>query len=292
MNITKTAVIAVIGRPNVGKSTLANAFAGEKVAIVSPKPQTTRNRIYAIANRNETQFVFVDTPGYHRVHNKLDEYMDKSIKSSFDGVDAIIYMVTDSREDEELQRLVKSAKVPVVVAVNKIDLFESKAEILPIIERFSEFEHIVPISAKKGDGVEELLTLLSRFAQSGEALFPEDMTTDQSDSVVVGELVREKLLLCLDKEIPHGTAIEVTKFSERDESGIIDLDVTIFCERESHKRIIIGKGGSMLRKVGEMARRDIERFMGTKVFLQTWVKVKENWRDRVGLVRQFGYNEK
>ncbi|MDR3149170.1 MAG: GTPase Era [Oscillospiraceae bacterium] len=288
--ITKTAVVAVVGRPNVGKSTLANAFAGEKIAIVSPKPQTTRTRIYAVTARNGVQFVFVDTPGFHTPKNKLDEYMDRTVKSSFGGADAVLYLIDRDRQDAEMEQLIKGSNVPALLVINKIDTLENKAELLPVIEKYSEvFEQIVPVSAKNGDGVEELLKLLAAFAKDGEALFPEDMTTDQPDSAVVGELIREKLLICLDQEIPHGTAVEITKFSERIDTEIIDIEATIYCERQSHKRIIIGKNGAAIKRVGELARRDIERFMGTKVFLQTWVKVKEGWRDRPGLIKEFGY---
>jgi GTP-binding protein Era len=287
--ITKTAVIAVVGRPNAGKSTLANAIAGEKIAIVTPKPQTTRTRIYAVTVRGDTQFVFVDTPGFHTPKNKLGEFMVKTVREAFNGADAVVLLTEPGRRSRELETLVSASKVSVVLAINKIDLLEQKEQVLPIILEFTGFEHIVPISAKTGDGVEELLTLLGGFAQSGDALFPEGMTTDQDDASVVAELIREKLLICLDKEIPHGTAVEITRFSQRNDSDIIDVEVTIYCERESHKRIIIGKGGAMLKRVGELARRDIERFMGGKVFLQTWVKVKENWRDRPAYLKDFGY---
>ncbi|MDR2531001.1 MAG: GTPase Era [Oscillospiraceae bacterium] len=293
--ITRTLVAAIVGRPNVGKSTLVNAVAGEKIAIVSPKPQTTRHRIRAVANRGETQFVFVDTPGFHRPRTRLGEYMVKTVRDSFHGVDAVVLVVDGAREDDELLTLLRNANTPAVIAINKIDALDSKAELLPIIARYSQFHHIVPISAKLGEGVEELLSVLSQFAQDGGALFPQDMTSDQDDRTVVGELVREKLLMCLDKEIPHGIAVDVTKFSERDSASgdpIIDVDVTIYCERESHKRIIIGKRGEMLRRVGSLSRRDIERFMGTRVFLQTWVKVREGWRDRAGALREFGYGDR
>ncbi|MDR0857805.1 MAG: GTPase Era [Oscillospiraceae bacterium] len=298
--ITHTCVAAIVGRPNVGKSTLANYIAGEKVAIVSNKPQTTRNRIFAVCSKDDTQYVFVDTPGYHQPRNLLGEYMTETVRRSFDGADVVLLVVSAEQTSEMNQAvltLVRNSNVPAVLAINKLDLLAGKAETLPLIADYSQlanFTHIVPISAKKGDGVPELLTALSGFAQEGAPLFPEGMTTDQPDSVIVAELLREKLLYCLDKEIPHGTAIEVTKFQERETAageaaGIIDLEATIYCEKESHKRIIIGKGGSMLKKVGAQARTDIERYMGCKVFLQTWVKVKENWRDRASLVRSFGY---
>ncbi|MDR0819787.1 MAG: GTPase Era [Oscillospiraceae bacterium] len=290
--ITKTLVAAIIGRPNVGKSTLTNAVAGEKIAIVTPKPQTTRHRIRAVANRGETQFVFVDTPGYHTPKTKLGEYMVKTVRESVQGVDVVVMMIENGREDDELPNIAKRGKTPVVLVINKIDTLERVDSLLPIIAKYSEFEHIIPISAKTGEGVEELLSVLAQFAQDGGALFPDGMTSDQDDLVVVGELVREKLLMCLNQEIPHGTAVEVTKFSERDTTAgepVIDVDVTIYCERDTHKRIIIGKKGEMIKRIGELSRKDIERFMGTKVFLQTWVKVKEGWRDHSTALRDFGY---
>lgn len=295
MNITKNALITITGRPNVGKSTLANAIAGEKIAIVSNKPQTTRNRIYAIHNMDETQLVFMDTPGFHRPKSKLDEYMADVVRDSFSGTDAVLLIVEPianvGEQEKQLIEYIRSCKAPSVLVINKIDSVK-KEELLSVIAAYAEafeFSHIMPISAKTGEGVAELLKLLCSFAADGPALFPEDMVTDQPDSQIAAEMVREKLLYCLDHEIPHGTAVEVTKFSERIESGIIDLDVTIYCEKSSHKRIIIGKGGSMIKKIGELARRDVERYMGTKVFLQTWVKVKENWRDSDSMVRNFGY---
>jgi GTP-binding protein Era len=297
MTITKTAIIAITGRPNVGKSTLMNQIVGEKISIVSNKPQTTRNRIYGISNRGDTQLVFVDTPGFHQPRSLLGEYMVKVIKDSMSGVDAVILLVEPmnhiGQQETQLIEQLRQSDVPALLVINKVDTVK-KAELLSIIATYSEafaFRDILPISAKTGEGVDPLLKLVSQYAIEGPQLFPDDMSTDQSDQQVVGELVREKLLQCLEHEIPHGTAVEVTKFSERESTGIIDLDVTIYCEKASHKSIIIGKNGSMIKKVGELARRDIERFMGTKVFLQTWVKVKENWRDKGGLLRNFGYDK-
>ncbi len=297
MNITKTAVITIAGRPNVGKSTLANRLAGEKVSIVSSKPQTTRNRIYAVCNRGRTQLVFLDTPGYHRPRTALGEYMVRVVRDSLGGgEDAILLMVEPiprpGAQENELIKFIKASGSPAVLAINKIDEVK-KEELLAVIAAYSEtfrFDHIVPISARTGDGVEELLQVLEGYAQEGPQLFPEDMATDQPDRQIVAEIVREKLLYCLEHEIPHGTAVEVTRFSERD-SGIIDLEVTIYCEKASHKSIIIGKSGSMLKKIGELARRDVERYMGAKVFLQSWVKVKENWRDSGAALRNFGYDD-
>ena len=295
MNITKTARITICGRPNVGKSTLANTIVGEKIAIVSNKPQTTRNRIYAVKNLEDTQLVFMDTPGFHRPKSKLDEYMDDVVRDSFSGTDAVCLVVEPipsvGPQEEQLIAWIKASGLPSVLVVNKIDEVK-KEELLAVIAAYAamhDFDHVLPLSAKTGEGVDELLALLRDLAPEGPPLFPEDMITDQPDSQIVAEMVREKLLYCLEHEIPHGTAIEVTKFSEREDSGIIDLDVTIYCEKSSHKAIIIGKRGAMIRKIGEMARKDIERYMGTKVFLQTWVKVKENWRDSSAMLRSLGY---
>lgn len=294
--ITKSAMITICGRPNVGKSTLTNALVGEKIAIVSNKPQTTRNRISAVVTRGNTQFVLMDTPGFHKPRTRLGDYMVNVVKESVADVDAVMLLVEPianiGRQEEELIARLKETNVPAVLVINKIDTVE-KAELLEVMAMYSQahsFDAIIPISAKNNEGLDELMEQLEKYAVEGPQLFPDDMISDQPEKQICAELVREKLLLCLDKEIPHGTAIEVTKFSERD-NGIIDMDVTIFCEKASHKGIIIGKNGAMLRKIGEMARTDIEAFMGTKVFLQTWVKVKENWRDSIAQLRNFGYSE-
>ena len=294
--INRNAMITIAGRPNVGKSTLANQLAGEKIAIVTNKPQTTRNRIFAVVNRKDTQFVFIDTPGFHKARTKLGDYMVNVVNSSVADVDAVALVVEPvasvGTQEELLIERIKQARVPAVLVINKIDSIK-KEELLAVIDAYSKeyaFDEIVPISAKTGENVEELLNVLEKYAQEGPQLFPEDMVTDQPERQIVAEIVREKLLLCLDKEIPHGTAVVVTKFSER-ENEIIDLDVTIYCEKQSHKGMIIGKNGSMLKKIGQLAREDIERFMGTKVFLQTWVKVKENWRDSDNLLKNFGFKD-
>ena len=293
---TKTAMITIAGRPNVGKSTLTNYLVGEKIAIVSNKPQTTRNRICGIVTREETQFVFVDTPGYHRSRTKLGDYMVNVARESIADVDATILVVEPvanvGGQEEDLIAKIKASRSPAILAINKIDTVE-KEELLAVIAAYSQyadFDAIIPISAKTGDGVEALLDVCEKFAQESPFLFPDDMTTDQPERQVMAEIIREKLLWTLDKEIPHGTAVEITRFSERD-SGIIDIDATIYCEKASHKGIIIGKQGAMLKRISSMARADCEKFMGTKVFLTTWVKVKENWRDSDFLVRNFGYSE-
>ncbi len=293
---TKTAMITIAGRPNVGKSTLTNYLVGEKIAIVSNKPQTTRNRICGIVTREDTQFVFVDTPGFHKPRTKLGDYMVNVTRDSIADVDATIVVVEPiasvGAQEEALLQQLSGKKCPVVLAINKIDTVEKESllEVIAVYSQAFQFAAIVPISAKTGDGVEELLNLCSAYAAEGPFLFPEDYTTDQPERQVMAEIIREKLLWTLDREVPHGTAVEITKFSERD-NGIIDIDATIYCEKASHKGIIIGKHGDMLKKISSMARTDCERFMGTRVYLTTWVKVKENWRDSDFLVRNFGYSE-
>jgi len=293
---TKSAMISIAGRPNVGKSTLTNYLVGEKIAIVSNKPQTTRNRICGIVTREDTQFVFVDTPGYHRARTKLGDYMVNVARESIADVDLTILVVEPiasiGPQEEGLLEKIKGSKCPVVLAINKIDTIEKEKllEVIAVYSQAASFEAIIPICAKTGDGVEELLKVCEKFAMEGPFLFPDDVTTDQPERQVMAEIIREKLLWSLDREIPHGTAVEITRFSERD-NGIIDIDATIYCEKASHKGIIIGKGGAMLKKISTMARTDCEKFMGTKVYLTTWVKVKENWRDSDFLVRNFGYSE-
>ena len=293
---TKTAMITIAGRPNVGKSTLTNFLVGEKIAIVSNKPQTTRNRIRGIVTKDDTQFVFVDTPGYHRARTKLGDYMVNVTQESIADVDMTILVVEPiaslGPQEEGLLREIQADHCPVVLAINKIDTVEKEKllEVISVYSQKADFEAIVPISAKTGDGVEDLLAVCKKHAMEGPFLFPEDITTDQPERQVMAEIIREKLLWCLEREVPHGTAVEINKFSERD-NGIIDLDATIYCEKASHKGIIIGKGGEMLKKISSMARADCEKFMGTKVYLTTWVKVKENWRDSDFLVKNFGYKD-
>ena len=293
---TKTAMITIAGRPNVGKSTLTNFLVGEKIAIVSNKPQTTRNRICGIVTREDTQFVFVDTPGFHKPRTKLGDYMVGVTRESIADVDATIVVVEPiasiGAQEEALLEQLSEKKCPVVLAINKIDTVEKESllEVISVYSQAYSFAAIIPISAKTGDGVDSLLKHCETYAEDGPFLFPEDYTTDQPERQVMAEIIREKLLWCLDREVPHGTAVEITKFSERD-NGIIDIDATIYCEKASHKGIIIGKHGDMLKKISSMARADCEKFMGTRVYLTTWVKVKENWRDSDFLVRNFGYSE-
>lgn len=293
--MTKSAMITICGRPNVGKSTLTNALVGEKVAIVSPKPQTTRNRITAIVERGETQFVLLDTPGIHRPRTKLGDYMVNVVRESVADVDCVLMMVEPvasiGPQEEALIERLKETGSPAILVINKIDTVE-KGRLLEVIALYSaayDFDAVIPVSAKTGDGLNELLIEMEKYAEEGPHFFPDDMITDQPERQICAELVREKLLRCLDKEIPHGTAVEVTRFSERDD-GVVEIDVTIYCEKDSHKGIVIGKKGAMLKKIGELARTDMEAFLGTKVFLQTWVKVRENWRDSMAQLRNFGYN--
>ena len=295
MEIKKSGIITICGRPNVGKSTLTNALVGEKVAIVSNKPQTTRNRICGILNRGETQFVFVDTPGLHKARTRLGDYMVNVVKESVADVDAIMLLVEPianiGAPEQQLIDRIKSIGCPAVLVINKVDTLEKKEDLLEIIALYGqahEFQAILPISARNKEGVEELLNVLEQFVQEGPQLFPSDMTSDQPERQMMAEILREKMLLCLDKEIPHGTAVEITRFAERDDE-VIEGEATIYCEKNSHKGIIIGKGGAMLKKVSSLARKDMEKFMGTKVFLQTWVKVKENWRDNPTAIQNFGY---
>ena len=293
---TRTAIVTIAGRPNVGKSTLTNFLVGEKIAIVSNKPQTTRNRICGIVTRDNLQFVFVDTPGFHKPRTKLGDYMVNTVRESIADVDATILVVEPipsiGAQEEVLIERLQATRCPAILAINKIDTIEKEKllEVIAVYSQAAQFDAIIPISAKTGDGVDDLLKVCEKYSVDSPFLFPEDLTTDQPERQVMAEIIREKLLWCLEKEIPHGTAVEITKFSERD-SGVIDIDATIYCERASHKGIIIGKQGAMLKKISTMARNDCEKFMGTKVYLTTWVKVKENWRDSDFLVRNFGYSE-
>ena len=296
MNIKKSGIITLCGRPNVGKSTLANALAGEKVAIVSDKPQTTRNRITAVVNRGTSQFVFLDTPGLHRPRNRLGDYMVKVVRDSVADVDGVCLLVEPipnvGGPEQELIGRIKSLGAPAALVINKIDTVK-KEDLLAVMAVYGEahaWDAVVPIAARTGEGVQELLDVLEHWLPDGPALFPEGMTTDQPERQVMGEILREKLLRTLDKEVPHGTAVEITKFSQRD-NDIIDVHATIYCEKESHKGIIIGKGGAALKKMSSQAREDMERFMGAKVYLETWVKVKENWRDNPAAIQNFGYTE-
>ena len=292
---TKSVMITIAGRPNVGKSTLINRLVGEKIAIVSNKPQTTRNRICGVVTRNNTQLVFMDTPGFHKPRTKLGDYMVDVVRDSVADVDLVLLIVEPianiGPQEEALLAQIRSTGAPAILVINKIDTVQEKDELLSVIAAYSEvfdFAAVIPISARYKDGVDGLLKECEKYAEDSPFFFPEDMTSDQPEKQVIAEIIREKLLWNLEREIPHGTAVEITRFSERD-SGVVDVDATIYCEKASHKGIIIGKNGAMLKKISTAAREDAERFMGTKVFLQTWVKVKENWRDSDFLLRNFGY---
>ena len=294
--ITKTAMIAVIGRPNVGKSTLVNAMVGEKISIVSPKPQTTRYRIFGVVERGDTQLVFADTPGFHKARNKLGEYMVKVVAESVSDVDAACLVVEPKanvgRQEELLIERIKELGIPAVLVINKIDTVE-KDELLPVIAAYAEryeFDAIVPVSAKRADGIEILIDVLKKFAAEGPQLFPDDMMTDQTERQLCAEIIREKMLMALESEVPHGINVEITGFKERDDL-VDEIDATIYCEKQSHKGIIIGKNGEMLKKIGEAARADMEKMLDARVFLQTWVKVKENWRDSGANLKSFGFSE-
>lgn len=292
--MTKSAMITICGRPNVGKSTLTNAMVGEKIAIVSSKPQTTRNRIIGIVNQGDTQLVLLDTPGFIKPRNRLGDYMVNVVRESVADVDCVVFMVEPSVTPGpgELALIEKFNGCPVILVINKIDTVE-KDSLLAVISAYSslyDFEAVIPVSAKNKDGLDILLEELDKFAVEGPHLFDDDMITDQPERQICAELIREKILRNLEKEIPHGTAVEIDRFSER-EDGIVDIDATIYCEKNTHKGIIIGKNGSMLKKIGAEAREDIENLLDTKVFLQTWVKVKENWRDSEMLLKNFGFKE-
>ena len=294
----KSAFVAIVGRPNVGKSSILNRLLGQKIAIVSSKPQTTRNRITGVLTEGEYQLVFFDTPGMHKPKNTLGKYMVRSVNESVGGVDCCMLVVEAGREpgqtELDLIGKFKALDMPAILAINKIDMIKEKDVLMKQILSYTQlydFEAVVPVSAQDGSGMDELLDELKKQASESGHFFDDDTLTDQPERVIVAEIIREKILRLCDKEIPHGTAVLIERMKTRG-NGILDIDATIFCERETHKRIIIGKNGAMLKKISTFARQDIERFFDCKVFLQTWVKVKEDWRNRAQLVQNFGYNEK
>ncbi len=291
----KTAFIAIVGCPNVGKSSILNRLLGQKIAIVSNKPQTTRTRIMGVLTKGETQLVFTDTPGFHKPKTKLGEKMVKAVSDSISGVDCCLFVIEGLNElkdsDKELIEKFKREKMPVVLAINKIDLIEEKELLMAKIFEMSKeynFEAIIPLSAAKNDGIRELEEELMKLAFPSEHFFPDDTLTDQPERVLVSEIIREKMLRLLDKEIPHGVAVSVEKMRERTGSDLMDIEATIYCEKESHKGIIIGKKGAALKRISTYARQDMEKFFGCRINLQCWVKVKEDWRNREGLIHNFG----
>ena len=296
MKITKTAVVSVVGRPNVGKSTLTNKLVGQKVAIVSSKPQTTRTRITGLLNKNGTQYVFLDTPGLHKPRTQLGDYMCKVVTDTVSEVDAAMLVVEPIANigpaEESLIAQIKAHLMPAVLVINKIDTVK-KEELLNVIATYAaahEFEAVVPISARTGEGLDDLLGELSKYAIEGPQLFPEDMVSDQPERQLVAEIIREKMLRLLDREVPHGVAVGIERWHER-EDGLVEINAVIYCEKASHKGIIIGKQGAMLREIGKQARGDIERMLDAKVYLELWVKVKEGWRNNQYQMRNFGYEE-
>ena len=293
---TKSAFVAIVGRPNVGKSSLMNKLVGEKIAIVSNKPQTTRNKIMGVLTKDETQFVFIDTPGLHNPKNKLSEYMVKQINESVADVDAAVLVVDAEKEigdpEKNLIENMKRSHMPAILAINKIDLIKDKTLLMAKIQDYMQlfdFDAVVPISALHGQGVDELLDEIEKFAEESPHFFPDDTLTDQPERVIAAEIIREKILRCTYDEIPHGTAVVIDRMKERKDKPIIDIDATILCERESHKGMIIGKQGQMLKKIGSFARADLESFLDIKINLTLWVKVKEDWRNRETVIKNLGF---
>lgn len=294
----KSGFITFIGRPNVGKSTLMNLLIGEKLSIISSKPQTTRNKIQTILTTDDYQMIFIDTPGLHTAKSKLGDYMVKSAETAMNNVDIVLYLIEPYEKicDNDMAILdrLKAVKTPVFLIINKIDTIE-KTELLKVISAYSalyDFKEIIPISALKGQNKDLLLDTISKYLPEGPQYFPGDMITDQPERQIVSEIIREKALYLLQDEIPHGIAVEITGMKKRDNKDIVDVQATLYCERESHKGIIIGKQGSMLKKIGSTARYDIERLLGSPINLQIWIKIKKDWRDSDFLLRNFGYNKK
>lgn len=294
----KSGFVTIIGRPNVGKSTLLNLLTGEKIAIMSSKPQTTRHAIRTVVTTEDYQMVFVDTPGIHKPKNKLGEYMMQEAYNTLKDVDVILFLVDANEKsigpgDAMIIEDLKQTGVPVILLINKIDLVE-KTKLLPLIAQYSEafeFEEIIPVSALKGETKEQVLKAIEKHLPEGEKYYPDDMLTDQQEKVLAQELIREKLLNLLSDEVPHGIGIEVIRFKEVPQKNLIEIDANIYCEKESHKGIIIGKNGVMLKKVGTYAREDMERLFDSKVFLKLWVKVKDDWRNNDYMLNELGYKK-
>lgn len=294
----KSGFVTIIGKPNVGKSTLMNQMLGQKISIMSNKPQTTRNRIQAICSQSDYQIIFIDTPGIHKAKTKLGQYMTKSVETTLNEVDVILMLIEPSEKVSDLDKYViehiENIKTPVVLVINKIDTLE-KSKILKIIDIYKElynFAYIIPISALTGENVDELLKCIKNNLPNGPQYFPSDMITDQPERQIVSELVREKALQLLEDEIPHGIAVEILSMKKREDKDIVDIEANIYCEKESHKGIIIGKQGNKLKQIGTKARIDIQNLLGSQVNLKLWVKVKKDWRDNEFLLKNFGYNTK
>ncbi|HBR01793.1 MAG TPA: GTPase Era [Ruminiclostridium sp.] len=295
----KSGFITIVGRPNAGKSTLLNLLTGEKVAIISKKPQTTRHNIRTVVTTENYQMVFVDTPGIHKPKNKLGEYMMEEAFSTFDDVDVILYLVDATDKsigpgDSMIIEALKKSGTPAVLLMNKIDLVE-KQSLLPLMAQYNEafdFEEIIPVSALKGETAAVVTQAIEKLLPEGEKYYPDDMLTDQQEKVLAQELIREKLLYLLNDEVPHGIGVEVIRFKEDAQKNMIEIDANIYCEKESHKGIVIGRDGAMLKKVGTLARQDMERLFDSKVFLKLWVKVKEDWRNSQFMLDELGYKAK
>ena len=305
MNNSYTAFISIVGRPNVGKSSIVNKLLGQKIAIVSDKPQTTRTRIMGVLTREQNQFVYVDTPGFHKPRNTLGENMMKAVGSGLSDVDGVMLVVEAAPKFEfkgddlppaelELIKEIKRRKLRAFLVINKVDLLENKEELFEIITAYSSlynFDSVIPVSARTGDGIEIIIDESAPYLKPSPHYFSDEDVTDQSERVMVSEMIREKLLRSLDKEVPHGIAVDIERFFERDTADgepILEVEATIYCERDSHKGIIIGKGGAMLKKIGSLARKDIEAFFGIRASVKLWVKVKEDWRNRQNLIHTFG----
>ena len=294
----KSAFIAIVGRPNVGKSSLLNRLLKAKIAIVSSKPQTTRTRITGVLTEGDTQLVFVDTPGMHKPKTNLGKYMVRSVSESIGGVDCCMLVVEAGREPGETEikliEKIKAMEMPAILAINKIDTLKEKDVLMKQILDYSklyDFAAVVPVSAEDGSGLNELKEELMAQAMEGGHFFEDDTLTDQPERVLASEMIREKILRLCDKEIPHGIAVVIERMRMREGRDILDVEATIYCERETHKRILIGKNGAMLKKISTYSRQDMERFFDCKVYLQTWIKVKEDWRNSIQLMRNFGYDE-
>ena len=294
----KSGFVTLVGRPNVGKSTLMNNLIGEKIAIISPKPQTTRNKIQSILTKDDFQAIFIDTPGIHKPKHKLGEYMVKSAENTLNEVDVVLMLIEPTEKYVDIDKYIierfKNIKTPIILVINKTDTIE-KQELLNIMNIYKEiynFSEIVPVSALKGDNTDTLMEIIKKYLPMGPQYFPEDMVTDQPERQIVSEIIREKALQLLQEEIPHGIAVEIMSMKKREDKNMVDVEATIYCEKDSHKGIIIGKQGAMLKKIGSRARGDIQNLLGSPIYLQLWVKVKKDWRDSDFLLKNFGYDSR